>query len=399
MRTLLITDWMSGAGGAESYITWVRDGLRAAGDDVRLLTSSAGTAGNGSAEYRAFGSEGRAAQVLLQIVNPFAVLAVRSALRDFRPDVVLVNMFEHHLSPAILSQLHGVPTVLTLMDYKCICPIGSKLLPNGRVCTQLAGTVCWSNGCTTLPHWLRDRPRYALIRRELGQVDRVLACSRWIQRELGNNGIQADYLPLPVPAPGPSFRRVSASNPLFVYCGRLDVEKGLQLLLRAFARVCAYTPAAQLRVVGRGPERPRLEQLVVALELDDAVTFRGWIEPEKIEHELSDAWALVAPSLWAEPLGLVALEALVRGVPVIASSSGGFGDTIEHGTSGLLFPNGDEPALTERMNAVASGRAFPSHSLPDNIVGAARTSYSMDAHITRLRGVFSTMASSIAARS
>ena len=390
---------MSGAGGAESYVTWVRDGLRAAGDDVRLLTSSVGTAGDGSAEYRAFGSESRAAQILLQIVNPFAVAAVRSAVRDFRPDVVFVNMFEHHLSPAIFSHLHGVPTVLTLMDYKCICPIGSKLLPDGRVCTQLAGRVCWSNGCTTLPHWLRDRPRYALIRRGLEHVDRVLACSRWVQRELGNNGIQADYLPLPVPAPGPGFRRVPAANPLFVYCGRLDVEKGLQLLLRAFARVRALTPTAQLRIVGRGPERSRLDQAVVTLGLDDAVTFRGWVEPEKIEQELTDAWALVAPSLWAEPLGLVALEALVRGVPVIASSSGGFGETIEHGTSGLLFPNGDEPALTERMNAVASGRAFPTHSLPDNLVRAARTSYSMDAHIVHLRGVFATMTGSIVAHS
>ena len=53
MRALLITDWMASSGGAESYVTWVRDGLRAAGDEVRLLTSSAGTAGDGSAEYRA----------------------------------------------------------------------------------------------------------------------------------------------------------------------------------------------------------------------------------------------------------------------------------------------------------------------------------------------------------
>jgi hypothetical protein len=57
VRVLLITDWLPGVGGAERYITAVRDGLRAAGDEVRLLTSSAGTAGDGSADYRAFGSE------------------------------------------------------------------------------------------------------------------------------------------------------------------------------------------------------------------------------------------------------------------------------------------------------------------------------------------------------
>ena len=115
MRALLITDWMASSGGAESYITWVRDGLRAAGDEVRLLTSSAGTAGDGSAEYRAYGTDLLVAQAFLQIVNPFAVAEVRRALREFRPDVAFVNMFEHHLSPAILGQLRGVPTGLRPM--------------------------------------------------------------------------------------------------------------------------------------------------------------------------------------------------------------------------------------------------------------------------------------------
>jgi hypothetical protein len=62
MRALLITDWMSGAGGAERYIALLRDGLRAVGDEVKLLTSSAGSAGDGSADYRAYGTERLAAQ-------------------------------------------------------------------------------------------------------------------------------------------------------------------------------------------------------------------------------------------------------------------------------------------------------------------------------------------------
>jgi hypothetical protein len=153
MRALLITDWMAGSGGAESYITWVRDGLRAAGDEVRLLTSSAGTAGDGSAEYRAYGTDLLVAQAFLQIVNPFAVAEVRRALREFRPDVAFVNMFEHHLSPVILGQLRGVPTVLSLTDYKSVCPLGTKLLPDGRICSDKAGAVCLRRSCVSLPHW------------------------------------------------------------------------------------------------------------------------------------------------------------------------------------------------------------------------------------------------------
>jgi glycosyltransferase involved in cell wall biosynthesis len=388
MRVLLITDWMAGSGGAESYITWVRDGLRAAGDEVRLLTSSAGTAGDGSAEYRAYGTERLVAQAFLQIVNPFAVAQVRRAVREFHPDVVFVNMFEHHLSPAILGPLRGVPTVLSLLDYKTVCPLGTKLLPDGRICFDKAGAVCRRRGCVSALHWLRDRPRYGLIRSGVRTVRRVLTCSRWMQGELGRNGVSAEYLPLPVPEPRPGFRRAPSHEPLFVFCGRLDVEKGLPLLLRAFARVRAEVPSARLRIVGRGPQRTMLDGLTGALGLGDAVTFRGWIPPADVEWELEDAWALVVPSLWAEPLGLVALEAIVRGVPVVASASGGLGETVEHGLSGLLFANGDEDALVQRLNAVASGRVFPDHRLTPELVRRARETYAIAPHIGSLRRIF-----------
>jgi glycosyltransferase involved in cell wall biosynthesis len=388
MRALLITDWMAGSGGAESYITWVRDGLRAAGDEVRLLTSSAGTAGDGSAEYRAYGTDLLVAQAFLQIVNPFAVAEVRRALREFRPDVAFVNMFEHHLSPVILGQLRGVPTVLSLTDYKSVCPLGTKLLPDGRICSDKAGAVCLRRSCVSLPHWLRDQPRYALIRSGMRRVNRVLTCSRWMQRVLASNGVAAEHLPLPVPEPRHGFRCAPAEEPLFVFCGRLDAEKGLPLLLRAFARVRADLPGARLRIVGRGPQRSMLDDLTAALLLKEAVTFRGWVAPTEVERELEDAWALVAPSLWAEPLGLVAIEAIVRGVPVVASASGGLGETVQDGVSGLLFPNGDEAALAERLDAVARGRAFPDHQLPAALVRRMRETHGVAAHIGSLRRIF-----------
>lgn len=388
MRVLLITDWMAGSGGAESYITWVRDGLRAAGDDVRLLTSTAGTAADGAAEYQAYGTDVLAAQAFLQCVNPFAVAEVRRALREFRPDVALVNMFEHHLSPAIFGPLQGVPTVLTLTDYKSICPVGTKLLPDGRICSDKAGAVCRRRSCVSLPHWLRDQPRYALIDFAIRRVHRVLTCSRWMQGVLRSNGVIAEHLPLPVAEPGKEFRRTPAGEPLFVFCGRLDVEKGLPLLLRAFSRVHAEFPGARLRIVGRGPQRMMLEELTAALVLKEAVTFRGWVPPTEVEQELEDAWALVAPSLWAEPLGLVAIEAIVRGVPVIASANGGLGETIEDGVSGLLFPNGLEDALVERLDAVARGRAFANHQVPATLVCHVRNKHRVACHIERLRSIF-----------
>jgi len=388
MRVLLIADWMSHPGGSEVYITWLREALQRSGDEVKLLTSFARPSNGGSPDFAVYGSDRAAAQVLLQIYNPFSVVQVRRALRAFRPDVVLVSMFAYHLSPAILPQLRHVPTVLSVLDYKIICPTGSKLLPNGTRCTEPAGSICWRNGCVSLPHWARDQPRYALIRSGLKHVRRVLSCSRWVQRELALNGVASEHLPLPVALPSPGFHRAPDPKPLFIYCGRLTVEKGLPLLLRAFAKLVKEVPTAHLRLVGEGTQRPILERMAEAIGLAGSITFTGGVPAAQVEDHLVDPWALVAPSLWAEPFGLVALEAIVRGIPVIASANGGLGETVENGVTGLLFPNGDEEALLQQLNAVTSGRAFSSHALPESIVNRVRESYALDGHRDRLRGIF-----------
>jgi glycosyltransferase involved in cell wall biosynthesis len=217
-----------------------------------------------------------------------------------------------------------------------------------------------------------------------------------MQRELAKDGVTADLLYPAVPPPSPAFRRAPAAEPVFVYCGRLSVEKGLPLLLRAFARLRAEVPTAHLRIVGDGPQRAVLEQLTSSLSLTEAITFTGRVNPDRVEQQLEDAWALVAPSLWAEPLGLVALEAIIRGVPVIVSASGGFGETVTDGVSGLLFPNGDEGELVRRLQAVAQRQAFPSHLLPEDIVRQVTESYSLTRHIECLRRVFGEIARPIA---
>ncbi|MEP7365844.1 MAG: glycosyltransferase family 4 protein [Acidobacteriota bacterium] len=389
MRILLMIDWNRGRGGAEAYAAALRDGLLAAGDEVRLLTSSAGTAGDGAAEYVAYGTENRIQQSLLQIVNPFAAATVRRAVREFQPDIAWINMFAHHLSPAALLALGDLPKVLLVSDYKIICPVGSKLLPDGSLCRRPAGWVCHQAGCVSIPHWLRDQPRYAFIRSAVKRVDRVLGCSRWVNAELANAGIHSELMYLPVPAPPQNFERVPSPDPLFLFCGRLDVEKGLLVLLQAFARLNRDFPRARLRIAGQGPERTRLEHLAASLKIGSSVEFLGWKTRREMEPLLSEAWASVAPSLWAEPQGLVALEAIVRCVPVIASSSGGLGEMIEHGINGLLFPNGDEDALLNNLRAIASGVAFPERSLSQEVAQRTLADFSTESHIERLRQVFS----------
>jgi glycosyltransferase involved in cell wall biosynthesis len=231
VRILLVADWPRLEGGTESYVAAVREGLREAGDDVRLLTGSAGSRADGTADVVAPSAERLAAQAFLQVANPLAAAAVRRAVRELAPEAVLVTTFLTHLSPAILLPLRRVPTVLLVADYRPVCPVATKLLPDGALCSEPAGTVCMRRGCVGPVHWLRDRPRYALLRAGLASVDRVVACSESLRRALADAGIRADAVDLPIAPPADRVEREPSASPTFVYAGRLRREKGVDLLL------------------------------------------------------------------------------------------------------------------------------------------------------------------------
>jgi glycosyltransferase involved in cell wall biosynthesis len=388
VRILLVTDWMRHDGGAERYLAELRAALAAAGDHVELLTSSAGSAADGSAEHVAFGTESRLAQSVLQIANPWAAATARRAVRAFDPDAVLVAMFANHLSPAVFGAFRGRPVVFYATDFKVICPTFAKVLPDGSTCVDREGRACLERGCVGLAHWLRDRPRYRGIRRAVSAAARVLACSETVRHELARNGIAAEHLPLPVEPPGAGFRRAPAPDPLFVFTGRLAAQKGIFPLVRAFAQLQAELPAARLRLVGDGPDRVALERAIGEIGVGAAVELVGRVPYAETERHLADAWTAVAPTIGPEPLGMVALEAIARGVPMVATASGGFLETIEDGRTGRLVAGGNEDRLLVALREIARGRIF----VDGRIDAAARARllarHDPERHVAALRANF-----------
>lgn len=385
MRVLLIADWAPLEGGSERYVASLLDRLRARGDEVELLTSSAGSAAGGRAAFVAYGSRTKAGRVVTQVVNPSAFLTTRRAVASFRPDVVHVSSFLSFLSPAALSGLGDVPAVVTLLDYRAICPIGWNVLPDSTACRHRPGAVCRREGCISRTRRLREAPRFALIRRSLERAARVLTISAWMESALAAAGVHSEPLALPVEPPA-AYDSRRAPHPVFVYGGRLDPEKGVDGLIRAFARLRRTRPEAELRICGDGRDRADLERL--AAELSCPVEFIPGMLGQDWWRAAPGAWAVVVPSLWEEPLGLVPIEAILRRVPVIASDSGGLRETVRHGRTGLLYPRGDHVALAERLEAVASRTALE-RPLPADDVDRLVARHNPDTHVTRLREVYS----------
>ncbi len=178
MKILLVSDYSVPRGGNEVVTLSLRDGLRARGHDVRLFASLAyADAGAEPAEYNCFGTA-TPLRAALWCGNPSAFLGLRRALADFRPDVVHVRLFLSQLSPLILPLLREVPAVYHDGWYRTVCPIGSRVLPDGKGCHEPAGSVCYRSGCVPALAWPLLMTQLHLWRRWRDVFDVVVANSR-----------------------------------------------------------------------------------------------------------------------------------------------------------------------------------------------------------------------------
>jgi glycogen synthase len=129
--------------------------------------------------------------------------------------------------------------------------------------------------------------------------------------------------------------------------GRMVPKKGFDVLLRAHAK---DPSRSQLTLIGEGPERERLEQLARTLGMNGEVRFRGNQDHAQVMEEMAAAEVVAIPSL-QEPFGLVALEAMILGKPIVASRVGGLPEVLE-GTDALLVTPGDANELSVTIDKV-----------------------------------------------
>jgi glycosyltransferase involved in cell wall biosynthesis len=162
--------------------------------------------------------------------------------------------------------------------------------------------------------------------------------------------------------PAPAER---SPTPLFSYLGRLKRYKGIDLVLRAFAK--AAIPDATLEIAGAGDHRPQLERLAASLDLGHRARFLGRITEEDKVSLLRRSWALAFASP-KEGWGITNLEAAACGTPVVASSSPGIRESVRDGETGFLVPHGNTAAM-----AVALQRIAGSPALVRTLGAAART--------------------------
>jgi glycogen(starch) synthase len=191
------------------------------------------------------------------------------------------------------------------------------------------------------------------------QARHVIACSHFMVNEVLDafgpppnkvhmvpNGVDADAWAPPDPPPPRG-----EQGPVVVSWGRVQYEKGFQTLLDATARIRWDIPGLRVVIAGRGSHLDALRQQADHLGLHGVVTFGGFVPDDELRDLLHRCSAAVIPSLY-EPFGMVALEALAAGAPVVASTAGGLGEVLRGTGAAALYEPGDVDGLADVLRRV-----------------------------------------------
>lgn len=140
-----------------------------------------------------------------------------------------------------------------------------------------------------------------------------------------------------------------------LYVGRIVPEKGVHILIESFKRVLEVVPNAQLVITGssffEGAVKTKYQQEVIKLAepIIDAIVFTGYVPHEKLKYLYSAADVIALPSVWQEPFGLVAIEAMASGTSLVASKVGGIPEIIDADIDGILVDAEDESQLADKI--------------------------------------------------
>lgn len=232
------------------------------------------------------------------------------------------------------------------------------------------------------------------VRRVARSADRVVAISSATAREIRELvDVPVVVIPYTTTLPERVAARASAMHDglTLLFVGRLVELKGVAYLIEAVARLRGRV-AARLVVVGIGPDRPRLEALARNLGVDGGVEFRDKVPDAELQRAYATTDVFILPSILdargdTEGLGVVLLDAMSYGIPVIASRIGGIPDIIVDGVSGVLVPPADAGALADAIERLARDPAY-AHRLGEGGRARLQTHFTWDAIMARWEVVY-----------
>jgi glycosyltransferase involved in cell wall biosynthesis len=283
-----------------------------------------------------------------------AAKVVRRTVAEFEPDLVYVSncVSVPQAAPAVAMNM-GLPMAYRLSETFFATQLywGDRFLRHLRPGERGMRGI-WARA-------MRLANRHPALRLDPTRPSR--AAVSWASRDLSTRaplpeGIEVVLERVVYPASAQSERfarieRARAEEPTVVYLGRVTINKGAELAVRAVGRVRERGIPARLLVLGTVDDETRAQLDAAAAEAGmlDALELRGRVAEDEIGEALRTAHALVVPSIVPDVFPLVCIEGALAGIPIVAAHTGGIPEALQDGTEALLFPVGDGDAFAEAL--------------------------------------------------
>lgn len=285
---------------------------------------------------------------------PFPVIRqpTLQSLRKLISSADMIHVAGAAISPILLGLLDRKPVVVEHHGFQTICPTGQLFQePENLSCPGhfMAKRYIHCLACSTTPTRLASSRLWLLtfIRRFLCQHVAVnITPTNWLASMLQLS--RTETVPHGI-ALSPPLVRLAAIRPVpvLVFLGRIVTTKGLLLLLEAARLLRQQNRPFELEIIGDGPERESIQKLAHEWKLATQVRFRGRLPDSQIADLLTQADLLVVPSVGGEVFGMVIVENMLRGIPVLASDLGAFVEVL--GDACRTFRTGDSSDLANQI--------------------------------------------------
>lgn len=288
-------------------------------------------------------------------------------IKEEKPDIAHLHNFYHYLSPSIINVLkkNGISVLMTLHDYKLICP-NYKLFSGGNICEKCKGGKyynCFFKRC------LKDSLSGSLLimaeaylHKIIGsyeKVDAFIAPSLFMKNKCVEFGIPQEKIkvirnPIDFKSIGKDIDYSLEEKNYFLYYGRLSQEKGIDVLIETVSKLKKENLLREntLCIVGKGPEENNLKYLVKRLDVEDSVKFLGFKLGEDLMNTIRQSKFVVVPSVWYDNSPMVIAESQIAKKPVLVSDLGGSKESIIDRETGFVFKAGDVDDLKEKIKKI-----------------------------------------------
>lgn len=290
-----------------------------------------------------------------------ARIKIAKLIKLEKPDIAHLHNVYHHISPSILHVIkrYNIPVVLTLHDYKMVCPVYTLLDRRGNICEKCKdGRYYWCllkkcNKGSFIRSLLNVIEMYLhhKILCLFDLVDLFISPSRFLKEKFNELGFQKEIVHLP------NFIEANEYTPSFfsqddsvVYFGRLSREKGLFTLISAMKGL-----DIKCKIIGDGPLRAKIIEKINKEKLNNFI-FYGYLSGEELKNEIKKSAIAILPSEWYENFPYMILEAFALGKPVIGSKIGGIPELVIDDQTGLTFPPKNWSELRRKVLSMFKNR-------------------------------------------